>query len=153
ASLSVSLALVEKDGCRTGIGREADSDSCKALPMDVADEVYGRDFTWARDMTCPEAGFADAGRKSAGSSMIAGERAIPVSRYEMLEAGGPITLVGGAPHAELTIYRKSRQDIEAQWVATRDADAERLKPFIKPLRDAEVLTAATTATSRGFAPL
>ncbi|KAB0268057.1 M24 family metallopeptidase [Microvirga brassicacearum] len=151
--LNVSPVVIEQGGKISAVVSEADSDACRVMTPGVTAESYGRYFSWDRDMSAPVTSFAQAVRKITGPEAIACEATLPVSRYEMLADSGPVTLFDLPDSAELFVYRKTRSDIEALWIATRDADAARFAPFVAGLRNGDALVAAMTAHNRGFAPL
>lgn len=151
--LNVSPVIVERDDARTVIISEADSDACRVMGPAYAKEVYGRYFSWDKDMSAPVTTFAEAVRMAAGDGPIACEATLPVSRYQMLADSGPVTLYDLPDHQALYVHTKVRSDIEAQWIATRDADLIRFAAFIRTLPRGQVLLEAAAANARGFAPL
>lgn len=154
SQLNVSPVLLEHGATTTVVISEADSDACRVMPPGVGRAVYGRYFDWDKDLSLPVATFDKAVRAVTGDAEILCDPALPVTRYQALAAGGPVSVGGGAPaDAPLFVHAKKRREIEAQWIATRDADAQAFAPFVSSLRDGERLVAAMTATDRGFAPL
>ncbi|SFU19372.1 M24 family metallopeptidase [Mesorhizobium sp. YR577] len=151
--LSVSPVVVEGEGGVSVVISEADSDACRVLKPGFQRQVYGRYFSWDKDMAAPVTTFAEAVRKAVGSSVLACEATLPVSRYQMLVDSGPVTLFGLPDHQPLFVYEKARFEIEAQWIATRNADVAAFAPFIRALPHGERLLEAATAHARGFAPL
>lgn len=153
SALNVSPVVVEHEGALHVVISEADSDACKVMPDHVGKSVYGRYFDWNKDLSAPAATFAGAVRAIAGGGTIACEATLPVSRYEALSDSGPVSLFGLPPQGPLAVYTKSALEIEAQWIATRDADASAFAPFMQGLRNGEFLAEALTAARTGFAPL
>lgn len=151
--LSVSPVLVERAGVRTVVISEADSDACRVMAVGFERQVYGRYFSWDKDLSGPVVTFAEAVRLAAGNGPIVCDTALPVSRYEQLAASGPVALPAVPTMPRLHVYAKPRAELEAQWLATREADSERLVPFIEKLPHGETLLAACRSGARGFAPL
>lgn len=151
--LNVSPVIVERGGVKTVVISEADSDACRVMSPGFERQVYGRYFSWDKDLSEPVITFAEAVRLAAGAGPIVCDTALPVSRYEQLAATGPVVLPARPTKPGLHVYAKSRGEIEAQWLATRNADTARLAPFIEKLPNGGTLLAACTSGARGFAPL
>ncbi|MGO4839553.1 hypothetical protein AB4144_45640, partial [Rhizobiaceae sp. 2RAB30] len=142
--LSVSPVIVECPGKRIVVISEADSDACRVMSAGFEQQTYGRYFSWGKDLSEPVVTFAEAVRLAGGTGTIDCDTALPVSRYEQLAASGPVVLPTAPTMPRLHIYMKSRAEIEAQWLATRDADTARLAPFIETLPHGRTLLAACT---------
>lgn len=153
ARLSVTPVIIDRDGALTVVISDADSDACKVMPATVGKSVYGRYFDWQKDTSQPPTSFEQAVRSVTGGETISCDPSLPVTRYQVLARSGPVSLSAAAPLPAVHIYRKKRSEIEAQWLATRTADAAAFTPFVRTLRDGEKLVAAMTATAKGFAPL
>ncbi|MFB9949627.1 M24 family metallopeptidase [Rhizobium puerariae] len=151
--LNVAPVLVEREGVSTVVISEADSDACRVMVPGVGKSVYGRYFDWDKDMAAPVRTFAQAVRDIAGDGTILCEAALPLVRYQALAESGPVELFGMPEPRPLFVYAKKRGEIEAQWLATRDADAAAFAPFVATLRDGARLVDAMTASARGFGPL
>lgn len=151
--LNVSPVIVERAGKKTVVISEADSDACRVMSAGFEQQIYGRYFSWDKDLSEPVVTFAEAVRLAGGMGTIVCDTALPVSRYEQLAASGPVVLPPAPTMPRLHIYMKSRAEIEAQWLATRDADTARLAPFIEKLPHGGSLLAACTSCAHGFAPL
>jgi len=150
--LNVSPVLVERDGVLSVVISEADSDACKVMPEGIGKAVYGRYFDWSKDLSKPATSFEAAVRQVAGDGSIACDPLLPLSRFEALGRSGPVAFAATAT-SPVFLYKKARSEIEAQWLATRNADAKAFAPFLQTLRNSPALTAAMTATRQGFAPL
>jgi len=151
--LNVSPVIVSRGEEKSVIISEADSDACRVIPAGFSRQIYGRYFSWDKDLSEPVASFANAVRRAAGDARLVCDPALPVSRYEMLAASDSISVMERATPTPVHVYSKSRAEIEAQWLATRDADTARLEPFIRTLPHAEELLAACTVSAKGFVPL
>lgn len=153
APLNVTPVLIDRNGALTLVISDADSDACKVMPTTVGKCVYGRYFDWQKDASQPPVSFEQAVRSVAGDETISCDPSLPLARYQALARGGPVSLSPVAPLPAVHIYRKQRSEIEAQWLATRTADAAAFTLFVQTLRDSEKLVAAMTATAKGFSPL
>lgn len=151
--LNVSPVLVERNGISTVVVSEADSDACKVMTPAVGKSVYGRYFDWDKDMAAPVRTFAQAVRDIAGGETILCEASLPLVRYQALAESGPVELFDVPGPRPLFAYAKQRGEIEAQWLATRSADAAAFAPFVATLRDGARLVDAMTASCKGFEPL
>lgn len=150
--LNVTPVVIEREGRTFVVISEADSAACAVMTPGVEKIVYGRYFDWGKDMDGPVTNFAQAVRSVAGADEIRVSPELPVTRREALAAGGPVEVLAVTPEAPLFVHRKRRAEIEAQWLATRDADAARFAPFLATLPHGDRLVAASTARSTGYAP-
>lgn len=153
APLSVSPVIVERGRTKTVIVSDADSDACKVMVPGFARMTYGRYFSWDNDPSASVASFSEAVWQAAGDGPIVCDAALPAGRYEQLAARGPVVPSKTRQVSELHVYTKARSEVEAQWLATRDADTIRLAPFIATLPHGETLLEACRRGPRGYAPL
>lgn len=151
--LNVSPVIVTRGSEKTVVISEADSDACRVIAGDFSRQIYGRYFSWDKDLSAPVATFAEAVRKVAGDAQIVCDAALPVSRYEMLAGSGPVCVPEQPDATPVYVYSKPRAEIEAQWLATRDADTAQFAPFIRTLPHGDELLEACTVSAKGFAPL
>ena len=151
--LNVSPVLIDAGGTKVVVISEADSDACKVLPADVGVQVYGRYFSWDKDLSVPVVSFAQAVKQSVGSESLACEASLPVARYQMLAGNGPVALFDEPEDTRVFLHRLSRRQIETQWLATREADLACAAPFIDTLPHGAELLSAARAVDPGFAPL
>lgn len=151
---SISPVLIERaDGARHIVIGDFDSAAHMATKEKIPFVAYGKYFDWnqAKDGVWPS--FAQAVRMAAGDGELAIEHAMPVDRYEALAATGPVVMLGDEPSAPVFVYAKSRAELEAGLIRTRDADVPRLTPFVSRLRFGRRLIEEMSRPAIGFAPL
>lgn len=153
SALNVSPVIIDRDDQCFVIISEADSDACKLLPKNVKTSIYGRYFSWEKDLTVPAETFAAAVRKVTGNEIIHCDPTLPVARYRALADSGPVGLSEQRSPQPINSYIKQRKELEKFWVATRDADARAFEPFLQKLPYGKRLIEEAGATSNGFSPL
>lgn len=151
--LNVSPVVIQAGETKTIVISEADSDASKVLPASVGRHVYGRYFSWDKDLSEPVVSFAGAVLSAVGSAPLTCEAALPVARYQMVAANAEITVFDAPEDSKVFLHRLSRRQIEAQWLATRDADLACAAPFIQSLPHGVELLQAAGIVDPGFAPL
>lgn len=153
SALNVSPVVIEIDGARSVVISEADSDACKVLPAEIVRHIYGRYFSWDKDLTAPVATFADAVGAAIGAQSLVCDAALPVSRYHSLTGLTDIKLFDEPQPSEVFLYRLPRSLLEARWQETREADLHQAAPFIQSLPHGDRLIAAGRVSDPGFAAL
>lgn len=153
SALNVSPVLLERDDQCFIIISEADSDACRILNGDINVSVYGRYFTWDKDLNVPVVTFADAVKNIVGQDVIDCDPLLPMARYSALAEICNINLRDQEAPKLLYSYKKSRKELEAFWSATRDADLRAFLPLLKKLPHGNLLIEAANISINGFLPL
>lgn len=118
-------------------------------------ETWGRYFDWDQEAGHPAPTFAEVVTRAAGHRTISVGPDLVAARYEALVSAGPVELRDEPVHAggACFVYEKRRAEVEAQWAATRDRDAEAVSSFVATLRFGQELLEAMSRPPVGFAPL
>lgn len=147
---SISPVLVQNGETISVVVGAFDAAAHSAASQDLPVFTFARYFGWNQGKDFKPRSFVEAVRAAAGSDPLEIEAAMPVGRYQALAASGAVSLFDVEPDYPVQVYTRSRAELEASWLQTRDSDVPKLTPFVSSLRFGETLTKAISAAPLGF---
>ncbi|CAH1648715.1 MULTISPECIES: hypothetical protein [unclassified Chelatococcus] len=154
---SIGPVLIERDGNPSMVIGAFDAAAFQSATKAIPFETYASYFSWNHPKGYRPQSFTEAVRRLAGDDLLEIDADMPIGRFEALAQSGPAAIADPTalhqPKGPCFLYRKRRQDIEAQWCATRDADVPALTPFVSSLRFGPELLHGMSSEPLGFAVL
>ncbi|MBS7701168.1 MULTISPECIES: hypothetical protein [unclassified Chelatococcus] len=154
---SIGPVLIENDGNASMVIGAFDAAAFQTATKAIPFETFASYFSWNDPPGRRPQSFTEAVRRLAGDGLLDIDADMPIGRFDALAQSGPVAIANTSelhqPMGPCFLYRKRRQDIEAQWHASRDTDVPALTPFVSSLRFGPELVSSLSTEPLGFAVL